>query len=100
MTGPFRDHAIRDLRLVLLRELADQPSYTCNEVILQRVAQSFGHNRTRDAIRAELRFLADIGAIRNVEEGDYMIATLTRRGHDHVEGLAVIEGVSKPSPRE
>lgn len=96
----YSDYAIRDLRLVLLRSLEKQPKYTASEVILQKEAEAFGHSRSRDHIRNELRFLADVGAVRAIEESGYMIATLTRRGQDHVEGLAEIEGVNKPSPKE
>ena len=100
MSEDYRQHVVRDLRLVILKELTHQPAYTLNEVILQKVAASFGHNRTRDAIRNELRYLADVGAVHLVEEAGYMIATLSRRGQDHVQGLAEIEGVARPTPKE
>ena len=96
----YGEYAIRDLRLVLLRALARQPRYTANEAILQKEAEAFGHSRSRDAIRNELRYLSGVSAVRLVEESGYIIATLTRRGHDHAEGLAEVEGVNKPSPKE
>lgn len=96
----YSEFVTRDLRLVLLRALARQPRYTGSEVILQKEAEAFGHSRSRDAIRSELRYLESVGALRLKEESSYLIATLTRRGHDHVEGLAEIEGINLPSPKE
>ncbi|MBK1868268.1 hypothetical protein [Taklimakanibacter albus] len=96
----FNDFVLRDLRLCLLRALAEQPGYTANEVLLQKVAAGYGMSRTREVIRTELNFLADVSAITVVNQGSYAIATLHRRGQDHVDGLIEIAGVKKPSPKE
>jgi len=94
----YSEFATRDLRLVLLRELASQPDYTANEAVLHRVAEAFGHHRSRDHIRAQLRWLADVEAISVREVADVLVATLRSRGLDHVEGRALIDGVNRPSP--
>jgi hypothetical protein len=96
----FADFTLRDLRLTLLKALAEQPSYTCNEVILQSVAQSFGHHRTRESIRTELNWLATVSAVTVRDVQGYAIATLTRRGLDHLGGLLTIDGVNRPSPKD
>ena len=95
----YNEFATRDLRLVLLRSLAAAHAYTANETVLQMEAMAFGHKRTRDVIRTELKFLKDIGAVKLQMQDPLMVAELTRRGHDHVEGLAELEGVNTPSPR-
>ncbi len=94
----FSKFAIMDLRLVLLRCLKTQPAYQGNDNILQHEAKYFGLNRSRDVIKNELRWLAEMGAVKLDDLGSVLVATLTRRGLDHVEGLATIEGVNKPSP--
>lgn len=95
----FNDFVLRDLRLCLLRALAEQPGYTAGEVLLQTVAKSYGISRTRESIRTELAYLGQLGAVSLVEQGSYLIATLLRRGQDHVEGLIQLDGVNKPSPK-
>ncbi len=94
----FSKYAVMDLRLVLLRCLKDQPAYSANDSILQHEAQRFGLNRSRDVIKNELRWLADMGAVKLQDLGAVLVAKLTQRGQDHVEGLTQIEGVNKPSP--
>ena len=96
----YKTIVTRDLRLCLLRALADQPNYTASEVILQHIAESYGHYRSRDVIRNELTWLEGVSAVRIVHQGSYIIATATRRGLDHVGGLATIDGVNKPGPKD
>lgn len=96
----FNEFARRDLRLTLLKALAAQPGFTGNENILQHEAAAVGLNRSREVIRTELNFLASIGAIKAQERGTVMIGTLLARGHDHVKGLLVLDGINTPSPGE
>ena len=89
-----------DARLIILRELADQPGYSLNDQMLQAVLATFGINRANAWVREELRWLGDVGAITLREAGSVKIATLTDKGRDHVEYRIVIEGVKRPSPRD
>lgn len=94
----YHEYASRDLRLVLLKALSKHPAYSANEVILQGEAETFGHARSRDAIRTELRFLAEVGAVILKEAGTVLVATLSLRGLEHTKGTAVLEGINQPSP--
>jgi predicted transcriptional regulator len=94
----FTSFVLADLRLVLLRTLQGETDHTLNEVLLTAAAERWGHKRTRDAIKAELRWLAEVGAVRVTEVEGYLIATLTRRGLDHVERRSFIDGVNRPGP--
>jgi hypothetical protein len=94
----YTEFVIRDLRLVLLRSLLDHKAYSANETILQMEAEAFGHSRSRDAIRAELRFLEEAGAILIKDAGSVLVATLTLRGQEHCWGRLVIDGVNQPPP--
>ncbi|MCW5720415.1 MAG: hypothetical protein KIS86_04655 [Devosia sp.] len=98
MTGTFADYLVQDARLVILRALADQVDGRLNETILTAALASFGHNRSRDWVRQQLRHLADVGAVAITEAGSIMIGELTRLGYDHVGRRVVIEGVARPSP--
>lgn len=94
----YAEFMTADARLVILRELARMTDGRMNEAILVKILDTFGHNRSRDFVRTQLRALADLGAITIAEAGTVMIATITRTGLDHVERRAVIEGVARPSP--
>ena len=94
----YSEFATRDLRLIILRELADQPEYTANEAVLQTVAEAFGHHRSREAIRAQLRWLEESGAVRVSEVSGVLVAHLRQRGLDHVAGRIRLDGVNRPSP--
>jgi hypothetical protein len=94
----FRQYIAADVRLIILRELAVQPDYRLNETLLLRVLETFGHRKSRDYLRDQLRWLEEMGAVTLTETGTVLIAELTRRGRDHVERRVVIEGIARPSP--
>lgn len=96
--GTFADFLVLDARLVILRTLADQVDGRLNETIITAALTTFGHNRSRDWVRQQLRHLADVGAVLVTEVGTVMIAELTRLGYDHVGRRTIIEGVARPSP--
>lgn len=89
----------QDARLIVLRELAEQPGYSLNDSMLLEVLKTWGINKSRDWLREELRWLADVGAITLREMGTATIAVLSDKGRDHVEYRIVIPGVKRPSPR-
>lgn len=86
-----------DARLVILKELAAQTDGRLNEVLLEKVLDVFGHHRSRDWIRTQLRKLEELGAVRLAEAGTVLVATITRAGVDHVERRSYVEGVARPS---
>ncbi|UPJ65277.1 hypothetical protein [Bradyrhizobium sp. 191] len=92
----IREHA----RLIILRELHNQSNYTSNDSMLQQVLESFGIAKTRDWIRGELDWLADMSALTKTSAGTVWIVTLAPKGVEHVERRLLIEGVKRPSPPE
>jgi hypothetical protein len=98
MSRTWEDAQREDARLVVLRELQRQNDGRLNETLLLKVLDSFGHRRTRDWLRTQLRAMADLGAVALTEQGTVMIAQITRTGMDHVERRSVIEGIARPSP--
>ena len=86
-----------DARLVILKELAKQTSSSLNETILQKVLETFGHTRSREWVRTQMRKLEELGAVSLVAAGTVMIATLRQPGLDHIERRSLIEGVARPS---
>lgn len=94
----FADYLTQDARLVILKELAFQSDGRLNEVLLEKVLDTFGHRRSREWIRTQLSKLAELGAISLAEVGTVQIATITRTGLDHVERRSFVDGVARPSP--
>ncbi len=94
----YNQFVTADARLVILKELARQTDGRLNETILTTVLDTFGHHKSREWVRTQLRKLDELGAITIIEAGTVLIASITRSGLDHVERRAVIEGVAKPSP--
>lgn len=93
----YLEHLTLDARLVILRALNEQTDGRLNESILESVLEMFGHRRSRDWIRQQLRHLQDIGAVSITEAGTVMIAEIKRSGVDHVERRVILEGVKRPS---
>lgn len=97
MTADFEEFSRQDARLTILKELARQPDGRLNETMLVAVLDTFGHHRSRDWVRTQLRAMAELGAVRLTEAGSVLIAGITQLGVDHLEHRAIIEGIAKPS---
>lgn len=94
----YEAYLAADARLVILRALNERLDGRSNETVLTAVLDGFGHRRSREWVRTQLRALADVGAVTVTEAGSVLIAEITRAGVDHVERRGVLEGVAKPSP--
>ena len=94
----FLDHMAKDLRLVILRLLADAPDYEANSSTLQSAVEEFGFRISRDQVHTQLAWLQEQGllGVRNIVS--VQVATLTSRGLDVARGRATVPGVQRPSP--
>ncbi len=93
----YDEFLTHDARLVILKELAVQADGRLNEVLIEKVLDAFGHRRSREWIRTQLRKLEELGAVRVDEVGTVLVAAITRAGIDHVERRSLIDGVARPS---
>ncbi|WP_319519649.1 hypothetical protein [uncultured Martelella sp.] len=94
----FEEFSARDARLIMLKGLAREVDGALNETLLTALLRTFGHNRSRDYVRTQIRKLEELGAVTTTEAGTVLIAAITRAGIDHVERRSVIEGIDRPSP--
>ncbi|HEY8136249.1 MAG TPA: hypothetical protein VIF61_00315 [Methylocystis sp.] len=95
MGDVIREHA----RLIILRDLAEQPDGRWNsEALREDLDGRWAINRTREWVHEELRYLENLGAVTVTAVASVLIAEVTRKGLDHVERRIVIEGVKKPGP--
>jgi hypothetical protein len=89
-----------EARLIMLREIDAQSDGRLNSNLLVAALETYGITKSRDWVHDELRWLADIGAVKVNEAGTVRIATITAKGRDHVERRVAIEGIKRPSPPE
>jgi hypothetical protein len=95
MGDVIREHA----RLIMLRDLAEQPDGRWNsEALREDLELRWAINRPRAFVHDELRWLEMMGAVTLVESASVLIASITQKGLDHVERRIRIEGVKRPSP--
>jgi len=86
---------LQSRRLTILRALAEQPSGAMN--LLDHL-DLFGHRVARADVRDLLDWLEAAGAVRLSRPVETLVvAEITRRGQDHAERRALIEGVAAPS---
>ncbi len=87
-----------DLRLVVLKVLAEDAGYSHNEHVLRAALGSVGHSVSLDRLRTELAWLAEQGLIGIDDTVGVQVARLTARGLDVASGATVVPGVKRPAP--
>ncbi|MFH1984134.1 MAG: ArsR family transcriptional regulator [Pseudomonadota bacterium] len=92
----YADLVTADIRLVMLRTLAEDPGYSLNESVLQEVLAMFGHTISRDRVRTELRWLEEQGLVAVSEVMNVLVGKLTGRGADVASGASHVDGVKRP----
>lgn len=95
----FADIVVADIRLVILKALAEDRGYSMNESVLQEVLGMFGHTVSRDRVKTELRWLEEQGLVEISEVVGVLVAKVTGRGIDVATGAAHVDGVKRPRPR-
>ncbi len=88
-----REHA----RLIILRWLVKEPGETSNSAALQDELETFGIRQNRAWVHNEIRWLANMGAVRATEASTVLIVELLQPGLDHVERRAYLPEVRRPS---
>ena len=99
MSLNFADITRADMRLVMLRCMAEDPGYALNESTLQLAVEMFGHRVSRDQVRSEMRWLQEQGLLAVEAVSGILVAKLTGRGMDCAEGRCIVDGVKKPRPK-
>lgn len=94
----YAKYLSEDRRLVILRILAEMPTYRANSSVLHTVLNEWGHEPSRDQVKSELRWLEEqqLVTLEDVGEGAVLLAKLTERGADVAAGRARVDGVKRP----
>lgn len=94
----YREMVMADLRLLVLRILAEAPGYECNSSVMQMMLQNCGHAVSRDLLHTEIAWLVEQGLLTQRVIINIHVATLSVRGLDVANGRATLPGVRKPEP--
>ncbi|CAN7165908.1 hypothetical protein LJR234_000344 [Mesorhizobium amorphae] len=91
------DKIIREeTRLIILRELSEQPNESATSSALQGLlAEMFMIVREREWVERELEWLKEMEALRLTPAGSVKIATLLPAGKDHLAHRRFIAGVKR-----
>ena len=92
----YAQHLTEDRRLVILRILAELPTYRANSSLIGTLLSQWGHAPTRDQVKTDLTWLQEQGLLSVETLETVMLATLAERGADVVAGRAVVPGVKRP----
>ncbi|WP_103035254.1 VpaChn25_0724 family phage protein [Castellaniella caeni] len=96
MSVSFAEFLRRDVRLVILRLLAEMPAYRANSSVLTMALERFGHSVSRDQVKGEISWLAEQGLVTVDDLDAVLVATLTERGGDVASARTAVPGVSRP----
>lgn len=94
----YADLVTEDRRLVLLQALAESPDYALRETVLVRLLAGERLAIGTDALRGELRWLADRGLIDIEFHDDVQAARITIRGVDVANGHTQVDDIARPRP--
>lgn len=98
MSKTYRELAIEDLRLVILRLLSESDGYGANSAMLQMALPGFGHAVSGDQLHTQLAWLAEQGLVTVEAVAALRVAKLTARGLDVASGNALAPGIKRPLP--
>lgn len=94
----FAQRVQEQRRLALLTLLAATPTYEANESLLQQALPDQGVASSLDQVRADLAWLSEQGYCTTDYLAGTMLARVTARGVDVVNGFAIVPGVARPGP--
>lgn len=94
----YKEHENEHLRLTILRVLHDDSDYQANESLLRDFVKVYGFSPSRDALKAQLRWLEEMSLITVEDLDGFLVAKLTERGADAATGSAKVDGVKRPGP--
>lgn len=95
----FAQLKTEDIRLCILRLLAEDQGYSHNTSILQSALASLGHNISRDKVETNVAWLSDQGYLTTSSPVEGVtVATITQDGLDVSKGAVTAPGVKRPGP--
>lgn len=85
-------------RLAILQLLQQDPDYSINDDLLQRLLAAQGHGVSLAVVRADLAWLEQLGLVSTNALPGCTVAVLRSCGVDVATGLAKVPGIARPRP--
>jgi len=98
LSEQYRRDEELNARLTILKAVHEEHDHQLNDALIKIRLDYFGHRKTKDWVRTQLRAMASLGVVTLRERGTAMVAVITETGIDHVERRAIVEGIAKPGP--
>lgn len=95
----FAETERQHLRLTILRALERDGNHTINESLLMPLVEAYGFKPSRDALRAQLRWLEDVDCVTVEDLDGFLVAALTERGLEVAEARVQVDGIARPRLR-
>lgn len=91
----YAEHVEKERRLIILRLLVENKG-AANDRMLQKGLQKWGIRCALDVVTSSLSWLSQQGfcQLKPVNGSGVVVAEITRRGREIVEGLAEVPGVT------
>jgi hypothetical protein len=83
-------------RSSILKALNAMTGFGANHSMVRDACATFGVDMSNDLTKTHLHWLAEQGLVRVDKKAAYLIAELTARGQDCVEGLVTVPGIKRP----
>lgn len=99
LSDEYRRDALLNARLTMLKAVYEEDDHRLNDCLVQRKLEYYGHRKSPDWVRTQMRALADLGVFIIHEQGDALIAEITEAGVCHCERSAFVEGIARPRAR-
>lgn len=96
LSEQYRRDEELNARLTILKAVHEEQDHQLNDILIQKRLDYFGHRKSKDWVRTQLRAMADLGVFTLREVGTAMVAEITETGIDHVERRTVVEGIARP----
>lgn len=96
LSEQYRRDEELNARLTILKAVHEEQDHQLNDILIQKRLDLFGHRKSKDWVRTQIRAMADLGVLTVREIGTAMVAEITETGVDHLERRTVVEGVARP----
>lgn len=94
----FAEQLSARIRLAILQALQASADFGLHEYVLLERIQSLGLGTTRDALRTETTWLANLALLNSERVEGALILRITGDGDDVVKGLNTVPGIARPRP--
>lgn len=85
-------------RLAILQLLKEDPDYSINDDLLQRLLAAQGYGVAMAVVRADLAWLEQLGLVSTNALPGVTVAVLRNDGVDVACGVSVVPGIARPRP--